>query len=187
MDRLPRFNSRCNRCGWNNSWDHNRWPCRVEQVCLALASQRWQMVGCHHNSQCHFHSNSILSLSLLDQRHPAWTMEVFQWQPCQAQAKPLAISCGSDRDVFNVNKNIIDSFYKSCTFWVFQNYTNYLKLTICAFWGKDHLIKFSLVKTLPSSWDLSFVKTACTYVHSSSCFLVLMIDSKNRLSLLERE
>lgn len=67
-------------------------------------------------------------------------MEVFQWQPCQAQAKPLAISCGSDRDVFNVNKNIMDSFYKSCTFWVSQNYTDYLKLTICAFWGKDHLI-----------------------------------------------
>ena len=57
-------------------------------------------------------------------------MEVFQWQPCQAQAKPLAISCGSDRDVFNVNKNIMDSFYKSCTFWVSQNYTDYLKLTI---------------------------------------------------------
>ena len=67
-------------------------------------------------------------------------MEVFQWQPCQAQAKPLAISCGSDRDIFNVNKNIMDSFYKSCTFWVSQNYTDYLKLTICAFWGKDHLI-----------------------------------------------
>ena len=111
-------------------------------------------------------------------------MEVFQWQPFQAQAKPLAISCGSDRDVSNVNKNIMDSFYKSSTS---QNYTDYLKLTICAFWGKDQLIKFSLVKTLPSSWDLSFVKTACTYVHSSSSFIVLMIDSKNRLSLLERE
>lgn len=183
MDRLPRFNSRCNRCGWNNSWDHNRWPCRVEQVCLALASQRWQMVGCHHNSQCHFHSNSILSLSLLDQRHPAWTMEVFQWQPCQAQAKPLAISCGSDRDVFNVNKNIMDSFYKSCTS---QNYTENSLFVLSGaktIWSW----KFSLVKTLPSSWDLSFVKTACTYVHSSSCFIVLMIDSKNRLSLLERE
>ena len=72
----------------------------------------------------------------------------------------------------------MDSFYKSCTFWVSQNYTDYLKLTICAFWGKDHLIKFSLVKTLPSSWDLSFVKTACTYVHSSNCFIVLMVENR---------
>lgn len=184
MDRLPRFNSRCNKCGLNNSWDHNRRPCRVEQVCLALASQQWQMVGCHHNNQCHFHSSNILSLSLLDQLHPAWTMEVFQWEQCRAQAKPLAISCGSDRDVFHVNKNIMDS-YKSCTFGYSLN-TDYLKLAIFAFWGKDHPIKLSLVKTLFSSWDLSIVKTAYTYVHSSS-FIVLMSDSKNRSSSLERE